>query len=489
MTTSIPTPALPFRLFNTLHRKLETLHPIEPNHVRMYTCGPTVHGEAHIGNFRTFLFEDLLRRALRLYGYQVTQVMNLTDVDDKTIRKSRASGMALADYTARYKRTFFADRDALRIQPAEHYPEATAYIDAMVAMIQTLTDRGHTYRSEGSTYFRLSSYPDYGRLSGTVCHHQASNAPRQSRIDHDEYGKDDVRDFALWKAWTEADGEVYWDTPLGRGRPGWHIECSAMGRALLGDHFDIHTGGVDNCFPHHENEIAQSRAATGKDFVNIWLHSEHLMIDGRKMSKSLGNISTLRELLAHGWDPVTVRYALLSAHYRTSMNLTEDLLHASTQAIERLRELRRRLRALSPTAEPPPHPTAATEGLEQARRQVRQALFTDLNLPEALGHLFVFVRQVHGWLDRGQLPPTHAQPIVAWLENEVDAVLDVLNDGSPPREECEADVARLAAQRDTARAQRDWALADALRDAIIDLGYAVQDTPQGTVWSRKLTRG
>ena len=463
-------------LFNSLGRRREPLRPIEPGHVRVYTCGPTVHDVAHIGNFRTFLFEDLLRRTLKLHGYRVTQVMNLTDVDDKTIRKSRDRGEPLRAYTARYKRAFFADLDALRVERAEHYPAATEHIGDMVSMIEALRERGHTYEAGGSLYFALSSFPEYGRLSGA----RLDAAPRRSRIDQDEYAKEDARDFALWKAWSPADGDVYWDTRLGRGRPGWHIECSAMSQALLGDHFDIHTGGVDNCFPHHENEIAQSQAATGAPFVNVWLHSEHLLVNGQKMSKSLGNYTTLRDLIARGWSPVAVRYALLSAHYRTQMNLTDALLHASVQSVERIRELHRRL-----TADPIEPDAEAPELVREARERFRGALFSDLNLPEALGHLFVLVREVNARLDEGLLTAGEQAALRAWLEEDVDAVLDVLRVEGVEDDRGEQ-VARLVAARERAREAREWAKADALRAEILSLGYALKDTPEGPVWNLRL---
>ncbi len=466
--------------FNSLSRSLEPFKPIEPGHVRMYTCGPTVHDFAHIGNFRTFIFEDLLRRTLKFHGYQVTHVMNLTDVDDKTIRKSRQAGLPLRQYTARFKEAFFEDVDALRIERAEHYPAATDHIDDMVKLIEALQSKDHTYRSHGSTYFSVASYPEYGRLSGVDI--QEDTDAQHSRVDHDEYEKDNARDFALWKAWSPEDGDAFWETPLGKGRPGWHIECSAMSRALLGDHFDIHTGGIDNLFPHHDNEIAQSCAATGADFVNHWLHSEHLLVEGKKMSKSLGNFLTLRDLMARGHSPVVVRYALLSAHYRTQMNLTEELLQASAQAVERLREFERRLRAHLLADHPNPLP-AEEDGLEEAKTQFKQALFADLNLPEALGHLFRLVRHVNGLLTRGTLPPQRTQAVLDWLK-EVDTVLAVLEPEAKASDPNEDKVKALVLKREEARQGRDWAQADTLRAQIEALGYIVKDTPQGPSWRR-----
>lgn len=298
------------RFYNTLHRKQEVFQSLEPDHVRMYTCGPTVYNVVHIGNLRTFLFEDVLRRTLAELGYRVTQVMNLTDIDDKTIKGAAAEGLSLREFTDRYIGTFFADIDTLRVQRAEHYPRATDYIPEMVALVQRLTANGHTYLLDGSTYFRISTFPHYGRLSGVLLDEVKPGA----RVDADEYEKEDVRDFVLWKAPKE--GEPVWETELGPGRPGWHLECSAMGTALLGESFDIHTGAVDNIFPHHENEIAQSEGATGKPFVHTWLHAEHLVVEGEKMAKSKGNFFTLRDLLERGHDPVAIRYLLISVPYR-----------------------------------------------------------------------------------------------------------------------------------------------------------------------------
>ncbi len=305
-------------LRNTMSRSLEPFEALEPGHVRMYTCGPTVYNYVHIGNLRTFLFEDVLRRTLRLFGYRITQVMNLTDVDDKTIRGAREAGLGLREYTDRYIEAFFKDMDTLRAERAEHYPRATDYIPQMVRLIQRLTEKGHTYRAEGSIYYRISTFPGYGKLSGI----RPESTLAGARVDADEYEKDDARDFVLWKA--PKPGEPSWDTELGPGRPGWHLECSAMSMELLGETFDIHTGAVDNVFPHHENEIAQSEGATGKPFVRYWLHAEHLIVEGQKMAKSAGNFFTLRDLLERGHDPVTIRYLLISVPYRQKLNFTFD---------------------------------------------------------------------------------------------------------------------------------------------------------------------
>jgi len=460
------------RFHNSLTRRKEDFVPRVPGEAALYTCGPTVYNYAHVGNFRTFLFEDQLRRALQFRGYRVTQVMNFTDVDDKTIRDSQAAGESLADYTARYKRAFLEDLDALRIQRAEHYPAATEHVPEMVALIQRLRERGHTYEDGGSTYFRLASYPEYGRLANL----NPEQMRGSGRVDSDEYDKDDVRDFALWKAWTPEDGPVWWDTPLGRGRPGWHVECSAMSMKYLGEHFDIHTGGVDNRFPHHENEIAQSCCATGGAFVNYWLHSEFLLVENRKMSKSLGNFYTLRDLLAKGIDPVAIRYALQSVHYRAQLNLSFEGLEAAAQAVRRLRDLHRRLLGAAPGAGDGGAAERAARTCEQA---FGEALDDDLNIAGALGHLFVFVREANALLDAGGTGAEGLAALRAWLER-ADTVLDVLREDRD--ESVEDRVRGLVEARAAAKAAKDWAAADRLRDEIAALGWTVKDTPQGPVW-------
>ena len=332
------------KIFNTLSRRLESFEPLTAGKVRMYTCGPTVYDYAHIGNFRAYLFEDLLRRYLQYSGYQVTQIMNLTDVDDKTIQGSQKAGLPLAEYTRHYKEAFFADIQALNIEAAEAYPAATEHIPEMIALIETLFKAGVAYRSEdGSVYFSIAKFPAYGRLAQL----DLSELRPGARVAQDEYQKDNLADFALWKAWSPADGPVGWEAPWGRGRPGWHIECSAMSMKYLGPSFDLHTGGVDNIFPHHEDEIAQSEAATGQPFVKYWMHCAHLVVEGRKMSKSLGNFFTLRDLRERGYNGREIRYALLSAHYRQTLNFSFAALTAARAALQRLDEFQDRLAPLA----------------------------------------------------------------------------------------------------------------------------------------------
>ena len=333
---------MPFQIYNTLTRCVEEFVPLQPPQVRLYTCGPTVYDFAHIGNFRAYVFEDLLRRTLRFRGFQVTQVMNLTDVDDKTIRGAQAAKVALGDYTRRYTDAFFEDLRALAIEPAEHYPAATAHIPEMIALIETLFQKGYAYRSEdGSVYFSIAKFKDYGKLA----HLDLTGLKPGARIAQDEYQKENAADFALWKAWQSEDGDVAWDSPWGRGRPGWHIECSAMSMKYLGASFDLHTGGVDNIFPHHEDELAQSEAATGRPFVKYWMHCAHLVVDGRKMSKSLGNFFTLRDILRRGYSGREIRYALMAVHYRQALNFTFEVLDAARGALARLDEFAERMLA------------------------------------------------------------------------------------------------------------------------------------------------
>ena len=455
------------RFFNTLTRQKDTFRPLEVGKVGMYTCGPTVYNSPHIGNYRAYVFEDLLRRYLKYRGYEVRQVMNLTDVDDKTIRDSRRAEMALQDFTAVHKRAFFDDLQTLNIESAEVYPAATDHIPDMVAMIHQLRDRGHTYDVEGSIYFRLDTFPGYGRLANLDA--EALQEGASGRMDQDEYAKDNVRDFALWKAWSPEDGDVYWDTELGKGRPGWHIECSAMSMRYLGSHFDIHTGGEDNIFPHHENEIAQSEAATGETFVNYWLHCRHLLVDNMKMSKSLGNFYTLRDLLDQGFKPKGIRYALLATHYRQPMNFTLDNLRGAETGVQRLIDFMDNLRRADGSG-------ADVEALlQQTRQGFEQSLDNDLNISGALGAVFQMVREVNRLIADGRLASTDAAATQD-LMHRFDAVLGVLD---PEEEEGDAGVEGLLAQRQEARKNRKFERADALRDAIRERGYVIEDTPHG----------
>ncbi len=474
------------RFYNTLTHTKEDFHPIQPGKVGMYTCGPTVHDYAHLGNFRAYLFEDLLRRTLKFFGYSVKQVMNLTDVDDKTIRKSREHNLPLSAYTKLYKDAFFQDLDALRIERAEVYPAATDHIPEMVDLIQKLTAHGHTYTSDGSIYFRIASFPEYGRLANV----KAEGLRAGARVDLGGCGKEDVRDFALWKAWTPDDGDVFWETPLGKGRPGWHIECSAMSTKYLGTHFDIHTGGVDNIFPHHENEIAQSVCGYRDRFVNYWLHNAHLIVNGEKMSKSLHNFYTLRDVTAAGIKPRVVRYFLLSAHYRQPLNLMYDprmgnmeSFDAAKSALDRLDEFRTKLAELISHSAAGDHQTREIGRLlETAEASFQSALANDLDISGALGAVFGLIRESNRILDSGQMTAADAAAVESKLQRW-DRVLGILQQD----EEDDVDAARIEAlirERLAARRAKDYDRADQIRKQLEREGIILQDTPTGTRWKR-----
>lgn len=459
--------------YNTLAHCKEEFRPIEPGVVKMYTCGPTVYNYAHIGNYRAFIFEDLLRRYLKFKGLRVIQVMNITDVDDKIIRDANRDQVPIGTFTAPYEQAFFADLATLGIEPVEHYPRATAHIPEMVALVQTLLTKNYAYRTEdGSIYFKVASFARYGQLANL----KVAEMQRGERVANDQYEKEELRDFALWKSWKAEDGPVYWDTELGRGRPGWHIECSAMSMKYLGRHFDLHTGGVDNIFPHHENEIAQSEAATGEKFVNYWLHCEHLLVDEEKMSKSLGNYIYLRDLLGRNLDPAAIRYTLLSTHYRQKLNFTLAKVAASAKAITRLRDFRKSLQAVPP------------DGVYQIEELVTKhftaftsALDDDLNISGALGALFSLMHDVNNFREQKPLSGRDQQELLAVL-TRFDSVLNILTG----REETltAAEQALLDA-RTSARREKNWAEADRLRQELLQRGIILEDTPQGTVWKRK----
>jgi cysteinyl-tRNA synthetase len=461
------------RFHDTLTRKKRDFEPMQAGEARVYTCGPTVHDFAHIGNFRAFVWEDLLCRYLRHKGLRVVQVMNITDVDDKTITKSMAEGVSLAEFTERYSRAFFEDLERLGVQPADRYPRATDHIPDMVRLVQSLQSRGLTYDSQGSIYFRIADFPDYGRLT-----HIRPDALRSSgRGDADSYEKEDIRDFALWKV-AKAD-EPSWDTEIGRGRPGWHLECSAMSMRYLGETFDIHTGGVDNVFPHHENEIAQSEGATGKPFVRYWLHCEHLLVDGEKMSKSLGNFHTLRDLLERGEDPMAIRYLLLSQHYRRQLNFSFDGLRWASGNLERLRVFRRRI------AEQPASPGGDPElraVIGRIRDEFTAALDDDLNASVALASVFEMVREGNAACDRNKLCIEEQQAIGSFMDGfqQVFGVLEV-----PEQESLEPELAALIEERNKARAAKDFRRADEVRAELENRGVVLEDTPNGVRWKRK----
>jgi len=463
------------QFFNTYSRQVEPFVPLDPEGrlVRMYTCGPTVYNHAHIGNFRAYVFEDLLQRHLEVRGYKVERVMNLTDVDDKTIRGCRAMGQRLADFTAKFKEAFFVDCATLRIAPAAHYPEATEpqYIARMIEMIRLLESKGIAYQADDkSVYFRLSKFPDYGKLA----HLNLDELRPTGRISNDEYEKESVGDFALWKAWDEADGDVFWESPWGRGRPGWHIECSAMATALLGPQIDIHCGGVDNIFPHHEAEIAQSECCTGLKFVRYWLHCAHLMVEAQKMSKSLGNFYTLRDLLEKGYSGREIRFELLRVNYRLPLNFTFAGLDGARASLSRLDEWAVRLADLAGQATPEPTPLSAHAD------EFFNLLDDELNIAGALGEVFNLVRESNKALDEKNLTPAQASQLLAeWAR--INRVLALERDAAVIPD----DVIALVRERERVRAAKEWKRSDELRDQIAALGWIVKDTKEGSKLTRK----
>lgn len=460
-------------LYNTESRRVEPLKPSEGReHLLIYTCGPTVYNYAHIGNFRTYVFEDLLRRTLRYFGFQVIQAMNLTDVDDKTIQGAQQEKLDLRTYTHRYKQAFFRDLKMLHIEPVEFYPAATDHIGAMIAMIETLVEKKIAYRGkQGDIFFSIAQFPNYGRLSQLDLSTLKTGA--SERISTDEYEKEVAADFVLWKAYKpERDGDIYWESPFGKGRPGWHIECSAMATRLLGTTIDLHVGGIDNMFPHHENEIAQSEGCCGGLFVRHWAHCQHLIVEGKKMAKSAGNFYTLRDLLAQGYTGKEVRYLLMSTHYRTQLNFTFEGLEGARQALGRLRALIDRLRHL-----------ASTQGqsiellLAQIKEKFDNALADDLNISAALGALFEGVRALHIACDHGEVSVEGATKALAFLRS-IDRVLGCL-----PLEEEEAipqELMQALEKRNAARASKEWTVADRARKEIEERGYRIEDTPEGS---------
>ena len=460
------------RLHDTLSGEVRQLEPLEPGHVRIYSCGPTVYGPTHIGNFRSFLFADLLVRYLRYRGLRVTWVMNITDIDDRIIANANAAGEQIGDLTERWLERFKADFAALRMTPPDVLPRATEHIDEMAAIIGRLLERGHAYRTDdGSIFFRISSWPAYGRLARL----DPSQLQVGARVEADDYGKDDVRDFALWKG--PKPGEPSWETPIGPGRPGWHIECSAMSMKHLGESFDIHTGGVDLIFPHHEDEIAQSEASTGKTFVRTWLHCDHLRLGGAKMARRVGNIARVSELLEAGISPRALRYALIAVNYRQALEYTDASLAAAAAAIERLDTLESTLDAY---AEDRPDAPDLEGVLADARARFEAALDDDLNVSAALAALFDLVRELNRRIAERSLSTADAGRALGSLR-DLDRVLAILPDEAADLPPGAAD---LLSARVAARANRDWATSDRLRDELATLGVVVEDTPDGQRWKR-----
>ena len=466
---------MPLRLYNTLTQQAEAFSPLHDNVVRMYTCGPTVYNFVHIGNLRAFTSQDILRRWLRVSGFQLDHVMNITDVEDKIIRNAAAAHKSIFDYTAIYTKAFLEDMESLRLEHPERLVKATDHIGDMVSAIEKLGERGYTYRSDGSVYYRIANFPSYGKLS----HNDFSGIRAGARVDVDEYDKADARDFVLWKA--RKDGEPGWDTPLGNGRPGWHIECSVMAMKYLGETLDIHTGGVDLMFPHHENEIAQSEAITGQPFVRFWLHSEHLIVEGQKMSKSLGNFFTLRDLLEKGYSPESVRYLLASVPYRKKLNFTFEGLKAAATAIDRLRNYKLRLETAK-------FPEGANEKMVERGRAAQQAfqsaLDDDINTAGALAAVFEYIRDTNTAMDAGEFRAENAVESLEFLAR-FDSVFDVLRPGARAAGLSDQEIDELVAARTAAKKSRNFARADQLRAELAEKGVVLEDTKEGVRWKRQ----
>ncbi len=475
------------QLHNTLSGKVEPFVTLKPGQVGMYTCGPTVYDYAHIGNYRTFVFQDILRRFLKWRGLKLNHVMNLTDVDDRIIANAAAAGVGIREYTEKFVQAFFADCKTLSIESPEHWIRATDHIDDMVALIESLQKNSYTYPSEGSIYYRITKFPEYGKLSKV----DLSGIQAGARVDNDRYEKESARDFALWKA--PKPREHFWETSIGAGRPGWHIECSAMAMKYLGDTLDIHTGGIDLAFPHHENEIAQSEAATGKQFVRYWLHAEHLLVEGEKMSKSLGNFFTLRDLFAKGYKPSALRFALASVPYRRQLNFTFDGLQQATSSVERLRNFAARLKSEKfPTGNQP----GMAERIAKAADDFDAGLSDDLNTAQALAAVFDFVREANTAMDKGEFRQGDVAAALEFL-GSFDNVFAVVEDNDSEKLKAigfggddgglsDADIEKLVAERQAARARRDFAASDRVRNELSDRGIILEDTKDGKVrWKRK----
>jgi cysteinyl-tRNA synthetase len=462
------------RFYNTLTQQVEPFAPLHGNTVKMYTCGPTVYNYVHIGNLRTFTFQDILRRWLRASGYQLDHVMNITDVEDKIIRDSKAAGKTIFEFTEVYTKAFLDDTATLRLERPERIVKATDHINEMAEAIETLEKKGFTYLSDGSVYYRIANFPTYGKLS----HNDFSGIRAGARVDVDEYDKADARDFVLWKA--QKDGEPAWQTPLGAGRPGWHIECSVMAMKYLGATLDIHTGGVDLTFPHHENEIAQSEAISGQQFVRYWLHAEHLSVDSQKMSKSLGNFYTLRDLLEKGFTPEAIRYLLASVPYRKKLNFTFDGLKAAAVSIDRLRNFELRLKT---GKFPDGTNDKLIERTAAAEKAFREALDDDLNAAEALGAMFEYIRDVNTAMDTGGFSSGNLTAAMRFL-TLFDSVFDVLKPTTTAASLSDTDIETLIAERTSAKKSKNFARADEIRKDLAAKGVILEDTKEGVRWKR-----
>ncbi len=462
------------KVYNTLKRKKEEFVPLKGKQVGLYTCGPTVYNYPHIGNYRAYVFGDLLKRVLKAQGYTVTHIMNITDVDDKTIRDSQKAKKSLKAFTQEYENAFFEDLETLGIQNADVFPRATEHIKEMIDLIQQLLKKGNAYESEDGIYFKINSFKNYGKLARIKLADLEAGA--SGRVTADEYAKENANDFALWKFYTPADGDVVWDAPFGKGRPGWHIECSAMSMKYLGPQFDVHTGGVDLIFPHHQNEIAQSEGATAKPFVKYWLHNEWLLVDGKKMSKSMGNFYTLRDILAKGYDPLAIRYLYLGTHYRQKFNFTFEGLDAAKQAVQRIQDCYANLA----DADAVQHNKDVHKRIDELKKQFGKAMDDDLDTPPALAALFEFVKDVNVMLANKELSKKDGQAFREAFE-EVDQIFGILKKKEKPLAK---DLQKLIDDREAARAAKQWKKADELRDELRKKGIILEDSAHGVRWKR-----
>lgn len=467
--------------YNSLSRQLEVFEPLEEGKVGIYSCGPTVYDFPHIGNWRANIFVDLLHRYLEYRGFEIYHIMNITDVDDKTIRGARDAGISLKKYTEPFVDAFFVDMELLRIQRVHKYPRATLHIDQMLDIVQSLQQKELTYESKGSIYYAVDRFPNYGKLSQV----DLKGLRPGARVDSDEYEKEEARDFVLWKAYKPEDGDVRWSSPFGDGRPGWHLECSAMSMQYLGNPFDIHTGGIDLLFPHHENEIAQTEGATGKSPARYWLHNEYLLVDGRKMSKSLDNFYTLNDLIAKGIDPISIRYVLLATHYRQQLNFKLESLEGAGAAVARINEAARLWQERSSRSEMDGSEKKLLEESEAASKKATNAFTTaldsDLNISEGLAAVFELVREGNSLLEQGV--GSEGASVLHQTLTEFDSVLGLLDSGSAD-DSLPDDIQALVDAREEARQQKDWAKADQIRDQILKAGFVVEDTPDGPRWKR-----
>tara|TARA_B100001758_G_scaffold61269_1_gene50914 strand:+ start:111 stop:1487 length:1377 start_codon:yes stop_codon:yes gene_type:complete len=450
------------KFYNSLTNKKEIFKPINKNKVKLYTCGPTVYDKAHIGNFRTFLFEDLLKRTLLAFGYEVIHIMNITDVDDKTIKRANDSGKKLSEITKHFTNLFFEDSLSLKILPADDYPLATEHIPSMIEMIKLLINKDFAYISEdGSVFFKISNYEKYGSLTNL----DLSNMKKSNRVSSDEYNLDNPQDFALWKAYKNDDGNIFWNSPWGKGRPGWHIECSAMSVEYLGKHFDIHCGGVDNKFPHHENEIAQSECASETKFVNYWLHSEFLLVDGGKMSKSLGNVYTITELFSKGFTGEEIRYIMLTSHYRSKVNFSLKKQHEAKMGIKRIQTLKSRLKLLD---------SSSSNSYPDVKKVFDKTLGDDLDTPKTMALVFDWVRKLNIELDKNILTDNDVASALNFI-NYFNSIFNILSDDFDIPDE----ILKLAAERQNARDNKDWIESDKIRDLIDSKGWIIRDDNEG----------